>query len=62
MDLPAVLAAFDEQMRRSPVAGPGVQVETEERLTRTVGTDGSWAAVVWSDPVSYTHLTLPTKA
>ena len=44
-----MLAAFDEQMRRSPVAGPGVQVETEERLTRTVGTDGSWAAVVWSD-------------
>jgi GNAT superfamily N-acetyltransferase len=46
---PGVLAAFDEQMRRRPVAGPGVRVEAEERLTRTVGTDGSWAAVVWSD-------------
>ncbi|MET0763456.1 MAG: GNAT family N-acetyltransferase [Blastococcus sp.] len=49
MDLPAVLTAFDEQMRRHPVAGPGGRVETEERLTRTVGTDGSWSAVVWSD-------------
>jgi GNAT superfamily N-acetyltransferase len=49
VDLPAVLAAFDEQMRRRPVAGPGVRVEADERLTRTVGTDGSWAAVVWSD-------------
>jgi GNAT superfamily N-acetyltransferase len=49
VDLPAVLAAFDDQMRRRTVAGPGVHVETEERLTRTVGTDGSWAAVVWSD-------------
>ncbi len=49
MDQPAVLAAFDEQMRRRPVAGPGVRVEAEERLTRTVGTDGSWSAVVWSD-------------
>jgi hypothetical protein len=49
VDLPAVLAAFDEQMRRRPVAGPGVRVEAEDRLTRTVGTDGSWSAVVWSD-------------
>lgn len=49
MDLPAVLAAFDEQMRRHPVAGPGVRVEVEERVTRTVGTDASWSAVVWSD-------------
>jgi GNAT superfamily N-acetyltransferase len=49
VDQPAVLAAFDEQMRRRPVAGPGVRVEAEERLTRTVGADGSWSAVVWSD-------------
>jgi GNAT superfamily N-acetyltransferase len=44
-----VLAAFDEQMRRHPVAGPGVRVEVGERVTRTVGTDASWSAVVWSD-------------
>ena len=43
-----MLAAFDEQMRRHPVAGPGVRVEDGDRLTRTVGTDGTWAAVVWS--------------
>jgi GNAT superfamily N-acetyltransferase len=49
VDLPAVLAAFDEQMRRRPVAGPAMRVEAEKRVTRTVGTDGSWAAVVWSD-------------
>jgi GNAT superfamily N-acetyltransferase len=49
VDLPAVLATFDEQMRRHPIAGPGVRVEAGERVTRTVGTDASWAAVVWSD-------------
>jgi GNAT superfamily N-acetyltransferase len=49
VDPSAVLAAFDEQMRRHPVAGPGVRVEAEERVTRTVGTDASWSAVVWSD-------------
>lgn len=48
MDLPAVRTAFDEQMRRHPVDGPGVRVEVEDRVTRTVGTDGSWSAVVWS--------------
>jgi GNAT superfamily N-acetyltransferase len=35
-------------MRRHPVDSPGVRVEAEERVTRTVGTDGSWRAVVWS--------------
>jgi GNAT superfamily N-acetyltransferase len=35
-------------MRRQPVAGPGVRVEVDERVTRTIGTDGSWSAVVWS--------------
>jgi hypothetical protein len=49
VDLPAVLTAFDEQMRRHPVPGPGVLIEVEERVTRTVGSDGSWSAVVWSD-------------
>jgi GNAT superfamily N-acetyltransferase len=49
VDHPAVLAAFDEQMRRHPVAGPGVRVEVEERVTRMVGTDAEWTAVVWSD-------------
>jgi GNAT superfamily N-acetyltransferase len=48
VDLPAVLTAYDEQMRRHPAESPGVRVETDERVTRTVGTDGSWSAVVWS--------------
>jgi GNAT superfamily N-acetyltransferase len=48
VDLPAVLAAFDEQMRRHPVAGPGVRVEVDAHVTRTVGTDAEWSAVVWS--------------
>ncbi len=43
-----MLAAFDEQLRRHPVAGPGVRVENEDRVTRMVGTDGSWSSVVWS--------------
>ena len=43
-----MLAAFDQQMRRQPVAGPGVRVEVDERVTRTIGTDASWSAVVWS--------------
>ena len=43
-----MLAAFDEQLRRHSVAGPGVRVENEDRVTRMVGTDGSWSSVVWS--------------
>lgn len=48
MDLRAALAAFDEQMRRRPVTGPGMRIEIGDRVTRTVGTDGSWSTVVWS--------------
>jgi GNAT superfamily N-acetyltransferase len=43
-----VLAAFDEQMRRRPVESPGMRVEAEDRVTRTLGIDGSWTCVVWS--------------
>ncbi len=43
-----MLDAFDEQMRRHPVESPGVRVESDELVTRTVGTDGSWSSVVWS--------------
>jgi hypothetical protein len=49
VDRPAVRAAFDEQLRRHPVAGPGMRVEADERITRMVGTDAEWTAVVWSD-------------
>ena len=49
MDLDAVRAAFDEQVRRDPAPGPDHRVERDERLTRTVALDGSWVAVLWSD-------------
>jgi GNAT superfamily N-acetyltransferase len=48
VDLSAVRAAFDDQMRRDPAPGPDARVERDERVTRVVGLDGSWAAVVWS--------------
>ena len=49
MDLAAVRAAFDQQVRRDVPPGPDFRVEHEDRVTRTVGLDGTWAAVLWSD-------------
>jgi GNAT superfamily N-acetyltransferase len=49
METAAVLAAFDEQMRRSPKAGPADRVEIDERVTRVVSGSGGWSGVVWSD-------------
>ena len=49
MDLDALRAAFDEQVRRDPAPGPDARVERDERLTRAVALDGSWVAVLWSD-------------
>ena len=49
MDLAAVRAAFDDQMRRNVAPGPDSRVERDERITRTLALDGSWAAVLWSD-------------
>ena len=48
VDLDAVRAAFDEQMRRDPAPGPDARVEREDRVTRLVALDGTWAAVQWS--------------
>ena len=48
MDLAAVRAAFDEQMRRDPTPGPDARGERDDRVTRLLASDGSWAAVVWS--------------
>ena len=46
---PAVLAAFDDQVRRRP-EGPGVRVERDDDVIRVqpAGADG-WAGVTWSD-------------
>ena len=49
VDLAAVRAAFDDQMRRRVPPGPDSTVERDERVTRMVALDGTWAAVVWSD-------------
>lgn len=48
VDLAAVRAAFDDQMRRRMAPGPDSRVEEGDRLTRVLALDGSWAAVVWS--------------
>lgn len=49
VDLAAVRAAFDEQMRRNAPHGPDSRVERDEKVTRGLALDGSWAAVLWSD-------------
>src|SRR3712207_8043823 len=49
VDLAAVRAAFDDQMRRRIPPGPDSTVERDEKVTRVRAIDGSWAAVVWSD-------------
>ena len=49
VDLAAVRAAFDDQMRRRVPPGPDSTVEQDEKVTRMLARDGTWAAVVWSD-------------
>ena len=49
MDREAVLAAFDEQIRRRPGAGPGVVVVAGIRTTRVIATDDGWSGVTWSN-------------
>ncbi len=49
VDLAAVRALFDEQMRRDVPPGPDSRVERDAKVTRNLAVDGSWAAVLWSD-------------
>jgi GNAT superfamily N-acetyltransferase len=49
VDLAAVRAAFDEQMRRDAAPGPDSRIERDAKVTRALALDGSWAAVLWSD-------------
>ncbi|WP_405684553.1 GNAT family N-acetyltransferase [Streptomyces sp. NBC_01387] len=51
MDLRAVLAAFDRQMRQdAPPDGPGGRTERVGGVVRRTGADAAdWNAVVWSD-------------
>jgi hypothetical protein len=49
MDRQAVLAAFDEQVRRRPAAeAPGECVERDEGVVRFVAGEGERSAVTWS--------------
>ena len=50
MDRHAVLAAYDEQIRRHPApAAPDGRIERDDRVVRSIsGTDG-WTGVTWSD-------------
>jgi GNAT superfamily N-acetyltransferase len=49
MDTAAVLAAFDEQMRRHPEAGPADRIENDAQVTRVVSEGDGWNGVIWSD-------------
>ncbi|SFL61350.1 GNAT family N-acetyltransferase [Geodermatophilus ruber] len=49
MDVVAVLAAYDVQLRRDVSPGPTSVVERQDGITREVGSDGTWGAVLWSD-------------
>ncbi|MBC8093232.1 MAG: GNAT family N-acetyltransferase, partial [Pseudonocardia sp.] len=46
MDHAAVLAVYDEQVRRRPTSEPGGWVEWDDDVIRTVG---PWSGIGWSD-------------
>lgn len=49
MDRQAVLAAFDEQIRRRPEPdGPGGHVERGDSVVRSVSGGDGWLGVTWS--------------
>jgi len=49
MDPHAVLAAFEDQIRRHPQPRPGLQVERDSQIVRVLAPGEGWAGVVWSD-------------
>jgi len=49
VDHTAVLAEFDNQMRRNPAAGPRSRVERERQVTRVIASDDGWSGVLWTD-------------
>ena len=54
MDQEAVLAAFDEQIRRRPETDADTHVEREDGIVRSVSAGDGWIGVTWCDldPVS----------
>lgn len=49
MDPRAVLAAFDEQIRRNPRPVAGTRVERDGRVVRIIAPADGWSGVIWSD-------------
>jgi GNAT superfamily N-acetyltransferase len=49
VDRAAVLAEFDDQMRRNPAAGPRSLVEREQQVTRVIASGDGWSGVLWAD-------------
>jgi GNAT superfamily N-acetyltransferase len=49
VDRAAVLAKFNDQLRRNPAAEPGSRVERDEHLTRVISAGEGWSGVLWSD-------------
>jgi GNAT superfamily N-acetyltransferase len=49
MDRTAVLAEFDNQIRRKPAAEPRSCVEREQRVTRIISSGDGWSGVLWTD-------------
>ena len=49
MDTAAVLAKFDEQMRRHSRAERGTRTEIDAHITRVLTEVAGWNGVVWSD-------------
>src|SRR4051812_13861180 len=48
MDARAVLAIFDEQIRRHPTAAPGERVERDQAVVRLLAGEGGRSTVTWS--------------
>jgi GNAT superfamily N-acetyltransferase len=49
VDRAAVLAKFNDQLRRNPAAEAGSRVERDEHVTRVICAGDGWSGVVWSD-------------
>jgi GNAT superfamily N-acetyltransferase len=49
VDRAAVLAKFDDQLRRNPAPEPHTRVERGERITRIIPGGDGWSGVLWAD-------------
>ncbi|HWG13146.1 MAG TPA: GNAT family N-acetyltransferase [Streptosporangiaceae bacterium] len=49
MDRTAVLAKFNDQLRRDPAPEPQARIERGERITRIIADRDGWSGVLWAD-------------